>query len=252
MSKGSTNKVSKQLVYAREQGLINWDWIVDESRSAETITSWKDTDSIINAAVRGYRRDSWQEQPNRIEIWSEKGTVRGTLNPILEKYGVTFRVMHGYSSATVMNTIAEESNQSDKPLLAFYCGDFDPSGMQMSEIDIPSRISKYGGNVCINRIALLRVDVFEGGLPSFNAATKKGDSRYVWYVNNFGHKCWELDAMSPVDLRNRVEQSIILNLDIDAWNRSLEVEKVEKKSMEEFRNSWNGTQKPNRVLPPLA
>ena len=29
MSKGSTGKVSKQLVYARENSIIPWEWIVD-------------------------------------------------------------------------------------------------------------------------------------------------------------------------------------------------------------------------------
>ena len=71
----------------------------------ETQSRWRDTDSIINAAVRSYRRDYWQDQPNRVEVWSEKGTVRGTLAPVLEEFGVTFRVMHGYASATVVNKI---------------------------------------------------------------------------------------------------------------------------------------------------
>jgi hypothetical protein len=48
---------------------------------------------------RSYRRDRWAQQPRRLEVWSEKGTVRGMLAPVLDKYGVTFRVMHGYSSA---------------------------------------------------------------------------------------------------------------------------------------------------------
>lgn len=34
MEKKYTNAVSRQLVYAREQGKLRWDWIVDETRSA--------------------------------------------------------------------------------------------------------------------------------------------------------------------------------------------------------------------------
>ena len=177
MSKGSTGKVSKQLVYARENGIIPWEWIVDETRAAEKVLTWTDPDERINAAVRNYRRDYWQEQPYRIEVWSEKGTVRGTLAPILDEFGVTFRAMHGYSSATVINTIAEESNMSDKPLIAFYCGDFDPSGKHMSDIDLPDRLRRYGAKITIERIALLETDVFDGDLPSFKADTKTGDSR---------------------------------------------------------------------------
>ena len=105
MSKNSTGKVSKRLVYARENGLIPWEWIVDETREAERVSLWDNPDQIISSSIKGYRRDYWQDQPKRVEVWSEKGTVRGTLCPILEKYGVTFRAMHGYSSATVIIVI---------------------------------------------------------------------------------------------------------------------------------------------------
>lgn len=37
MAKGKTNKVSRLLVDAREDGLVPWDWIVDETREAERI-----------------------------------------------------------------------------------------------------------------------------------------------------------------------------------------------------------------------
>ena len=252
MSKNSTGKVSKLLVYARERGIIPWHWIVDETREAERILSWKDPNQRITAAVKNYRRDYWQEQPYRVEVWSEKGTIRGTLSPILDKYGVTFRAMHGYSSATVINTIAEESNDSDKPLIAFYCGDFDPSGKHMSDIDLPDRIERYGGNLEIKRIALLDDDVYEGNLPSFDAATKTGDSRHKWFVDNFGSRCWELDAMSPVTLRARVKEAILSMLDTEAWLRAIAVEAIEKASMEEFHKSWQQTQLANRGQSPFA
>jgi hypothetical protein len=246
MSKGSTSKVSKNLVYAREQGLIPWNWIVDETRSADRTQTWKDTSSLIKAAVNGYRRDYWQEQPYRVEVWSEKGTVRGTLSPILDEYGVTFRAMHGYSSATVINEIAEESNRSNKPLIAFYCGDFDPSGKHMSDIDLPGRLERYGANIAIERIALLESDVFGGELPSFAAVSKSGDTRFKWFVDNFGNKCWELDAMSPVTLRECVQTSITCKLDLDAWYRAIDIEQVQKASMQQFHQSWKNTQIANR------
>jgi hypothetical protein len=103
-----------------------------------------------------YRRNRWAQQPRQIEVWSEKGTVRGTLAPVLDKYGVTFRVLHGYSSATTVNEIAEESQDYDEPLLTLYVGDWDPSGLHMSEVDLPRRLSEYGASVEIVRVALTR------------------------------------------------------------------------------------------------
>jgi hypothetical protein len=141
MTKTNTNMVSTQLVYARENDLIPWEWIVDEARRAESVTTWANPQQILDAAVRGYRRDYWAEQPEWIEVWSEKGTCRGTLAPILNKYGITFRVMHGYGSATVLHDVAEMADESDKQLVVLYCGDRDPSGMHMSECDLVDRVA---------------------------------------------------------------------------------------------------------------
>jgi hypothetical protein len=89
-------------------------------------------------------------------------------------------------------------------------------------------------------------DVFDGDLPSFEAVSKSGDTRFQWFVANFGHKCWELDAMSPVTLRECVEASILSKLDIDAWNRAIDIEQVQKASLQEFHQSWKNTQIANR------
>ena len=239
MSKNSTSKVSKQLVWARESGLIPWHWIVDETRHAERSAVWDSIDERITQATTYYRRDNWQEQPHKLEVWSEKGTVRGTIWPVLSAYGVTFRVMHGFGSATTLNHVATMSAYSEKPLTVLYVGDFDCSGMCMSEVDIPQRIARYNGQVTIRRIALTDDDVQAGtDLPHFDADTKSGDSRYKWFVSRYGRKCWELDAMSPVVLRERVESAIADMLDMDAWNHAKAIEQVEVASMRDYQKHW--------------
>ena len=236
MSKNSTNSISRQLARAREDGVIPWEWIVDETRAAERPSRWSEPDSIIRAAVKGYRRDNWQEQEVRVEVWAEKGTVRGTLAPVLAELGVTLRVMHGFSSATVVNDIADESTSCDKPLIAFYCGDFDPSGMAMSERDLPKRLNKYGADVDLRRVCLLAKDIH--GLSQFSADTKTGDPNHGWFVERYGNRCAELDAMRPPDLRERVREAILAEMDMDAWDRALEVEAAEVESMQTFHHAW--------------
>src|SRR5439155_7943632 len=164
-------RVSTQLVYAREQGLIPWEWVVDETREAERAPTWEDPAEYARAVQRSYRRDRWALQPRRVKVWSEKGTVRGTLAPVLEEYGVTFRVMHGYGSATALYGAAGETAAHDAPLCVFYVGDWDPSGLHMSEVDLPRRLDRCGGNVELVRAALTAPDVRTPGLPSFDADT---------------------------------------------------------------------------------
>ena len=147
MDKTETNRVSVHLRDAREAKVIPWDWIVDETREAECISAWEDPAAYVDTVRRAYRRDRWTQQPCRIEVWAEKGTVRGTLAPVLNTYGVTFRVMHGYGSTTVIHDVAEESAERDQPTVALYVGDWDCSGLHMSEVDLPTRITRYGGEI---------------------------------------------------------------------------------------------------------
>src|SRR5262249_11882797 len=100
MSTKDMNRVCRLLREAREEEEIPWDWIVDESRSLEKVAAWTDVNQFLHCAMRQYRWDFWEQQPERVEVWSEKGTVRGVLQPVLDDYGVGFRVIHGFSGAT--------------------------------------------------------------------------------------------------------------------------------------------------------
>lgn len=235
MSKNTTNKVGRLLVSARESGALPWEWIVDETRSVEKAHTWSNPEQIIKAAVGQYRRDNWADQPLRVELWSEKGTVRGTLAAILHKYAIAFRVMHGYGSATSLHDAAERSIADHKPLHVLYIGDWDPSGLHMSQIDIPERVERYSGDIQFERISILATDT---DLPSFPVSDKVGDSRYQWFVENYGLRCRELDALAPPILRDRVEAAILSRIDQDAWNHALRIEDAEIDSMSTVMESF--------------
>jgi hypothetical protein len=240
MSKNETNRVSAQLTWAREQGQLDWAWIVDETRAVEVVSSWADPSQFADTVTRACRRNKWTAQPVRLEVWSEKGTVRGTLAPILNEYEVPFRVMHGYASATTVREIASLSHAIAQPIHALYVGDWDPSGLNMSEVDLPGRLREYyAQNITLSRIALVAEDVDEEtNLPGFLAETKRGDSRYRWFVERYGEMCWELDALSPVHLRNRVEDEILDRLDRATWDRYVHAEAVERESIVAAVSAW--------------
>ena len=70
-------RVYRLLREAREQGVIPWEWIVDETREFERCSVWDDPQEFAATVSRAYRREFWTQQPVRVEVWSEKGTVRG-------------------------------------------------------------------------------------------------------------------------------------------------------------------------------
>src|SRR5262249_15751575 len=155
-------------------------------------------------------------QPVRCEVWSEKGTVRGVLAPVLDHYAVGFRVMHGFSSATIVHDVSQDDD--GRELIVLYVGDFDPTGIYISQTDLPTRLPDYGGDhITLRRIALTREHV--NALPSFSATDKRKDPRYKWFCAKYGKRCWELDAMDPNDLRDCVEDAIIELIEPVAWKR---------------------------------
>jgi hypothetical protein len=228
MSTSDMSSVYRALKLAREDGVIPWDWIIDETRDLEMVTTWINGSDLADSFF--YRRDLWQSQPVTVEVWSEKGTVRGVLWPVLAELGVGFRVMHGFSSATCVHDVSNNGN-NDRPLIALYVGDRDPSGLCMTEIDLPKRIEEYGGShIELRRIALTAEQA--RALPGFSVETKKKDPRYGWYKRNYGADCWELDAMDPRALRDLVRTEIEALIDDHLWAQQEALQKREKNMIE--------------------
>ena len=161
--------------------------------------------------------------------------MRGVLAPILDHYAVGFRVMHGFSGATTIYDVAQDDD--GRELIVLYVGDFDPSGMFMSEVDLPARLARYDGDhVDLRHIALTPAQT--RGLPSFPATDKRNDPRYKWFRSNYGDQCWELDALDPNVLRDCVEQEILELIEPEAWARCEVVNKAEQASLKSVLEQW--------------
>jgi hypothetical protein len=237
MARNEMQKVYRLLKVAREQDMIPWEWIVDETRSLERVSTWNDPEQYARAVARSYRRDFWNQQPVRVEVWSEKGTVRGVLQPVLDQYAVGFRVMHGFSSATTVYDAAQDDD--GRELIVLYVGDYDPSGLFMSEEDLPKRLSEYDGDhIELRRIALTRAHTADLPDTWFPATDKIKDTRYKWFRANFGDRCWELDAMDPNELRDCVEAAIEDLIEPVAWQRCEVVNRAEQESLKTILGNW--------------
>jgi hypothetical protein len=265
MERRYVRKVGELSVSLREEGRLPCEWIVDPTRAEQGVATWDDPVAYARTVQRAYHRNKWQDQPVHVSVWSEKSTVEGTIRPVLERYEVPFQILHGWSGATPVWDAARANLGRDQRTLILYIGDYDPSGLYMSEVDLPKRLARYSSNTPANkdidltwvrrvlkaarleirRIALTKADTRALGaatrFPAADKATtpeKRGDSRYNWFVQNHGNWCWELDALSPAVLRNRLERAIVGTLDPVAWNRYVRAEEAERKLIVETCQSW--------------
>ena len=263
MAKTHTNTVSHDLTVARERKIIPWEWVVDETRRVEAPPVWAGLEDFLRDARLSYRRDLWADQDVHLEVWAEKGTVRATLAPVLDEYRIPFRVLHGFNSATVVKGTADASLDlpEDKPFVALYVGDYDPSGWYMSEVDLPARLERYGGEIDLRRIALAPgdgpgrdPDPFTGlPLPGYDVLAPErlypaGNKRAGQPKNNCtprylaeagaGRTGYELDALAPPTLRTRLLDAVWGTddapgvIDRGAWGASLEDEQDDQERLD--------------------
>jgi hypothetical protein len=265
MQKEHTSRVSELGVLLREQGRLPWDWIVDLTRLEDNVPTWADPEDYAESVMASYRKNKWADQPKHIIVCSEKSTIEGVIRPVLRRYEVPFQVLHGFSGATTVWDLVQANLGRHQDTLILYLGDWDPSGMWMSERDLPSRLARYNTDdpsdkditpeeirqiladvrLEIRRIALTEADTIAMGRAlAFPASDKgptkdsKGDSRYPWFKREYGDWCWELDALDLNVLRDRLEDAILAELDQDAWDRYVEIESLEREAIEETCRAW--------------
>ena len=202
-------------------------WIVDETREAERVNVWENAADYIETVRRAYRRDNWQGQRNYCEIWSEKATILSSIRPIANKWGVTLRVCHGFSSTGMETDTGALFENTDKAITVYWLGDHDPSGRCIEE-DIHRRVQTSSGRqFWMERLAIHPDDIQRFNLPP--QIVKETDTRARAFRQQYGSAAAtvELDALPVEELRYRIEEAIQGLLDIELWNHQLRIQDVE-------------------------
>lgn len=228
----SYNSIGNIVSRGRLAGMIDWDMIEDRMRNPEKRQTWESPEQIVRAAAASYHSDWWIPQYNYIEVWCEKDAVSNILQPVCNKWDVTFMANRGYSSQSAMYASAtrfkEQYPEEDKYL--FYLGDHDPSGLDMIR-DVADRLAMFGADdVAVKPIALNMAQIQKYDPPENPAKTT--DSRYKEYANRYGTKSWELDALEPRVLARIVEDAITPLVDMFEWEGCRRMEEQSKGDIE--------------------
>ncbi|MEK7752318.1 MAG: hypothetical protein AAB654_10415 [Acidobacteriota bacterium] len=199
-SRSEYQAVSNALVYARQEGLIPWEWMEDRLRRPRAVSMWTGLSDFAETARAAYRRDVWETQPVYLECWLEKDALSGIFEGILNEYGVTLNVGRGYDGWDSIRNAAGRFGHSEE-VSVLYWGDLDPSGEDMIR-SLQERLAFFGCEPEITKCALTIEDVERYSLPS--DFTKTTDTRRAAFVERYGDVSVELDALPVEALKERL------------------------------------------------
>lgn len=216
------NSLGRLISDARMAGLVSWTAIEDRTRGLRGTQSFINPGQAIRTVRNSYRRDLWQRQEFRPEVWIEKDALVGVIEGICVQERVDFFSCRGYNSQSEQWRAGRRFQRyvcaGQRPIV-FHLGDHDPSGVDMTR-DNQERLSLFCGvPVMVVRLAL-NMDQIERYAPPPNPV-KFTDSRATGYVAAHGEQSWELDAMEPRALRDLIRASLARLRDDALWNISL-------------------------------
>lgn len=211
----------------RLAGLIDWYAIVDRTRNLRENSHWDKPEDVIDSARYSYMLDRWKNQPNYVEVWVEKDALIGIVSQICRKLDVPHFSCRGYTSQSEMWSAAQRFIRQDyrESRTIIHLGDHDPSGIDMTR-DIQERMDMFGADVFVKRVALT-MEQIETFCPPPNP-TKLSDARASGYIREYGHECWELDALEPKVITSLIYNEVTALLDADLLSEVERREKMDK------------------------
>jgi len=233
----SYQKLSRLCVQGRNEGLLPEDAFADRLRQVDRLSSWTDLQDFMKSVRHSYRKDRWQNQPNYIEIWSEKDALRSVLTQVTHYYDVSLMIVRGQVSRTAIYEAYERFEvqiDGGKDCFLYYAGDFDPSGLAIYE-SLKDRISNFGNAgelINFERIALTPEQIEAYHLPSDPG--KESDPNYKSFVQEYGPQVVELDSLPPDVLKRLVKDCIEENILPDPWADMAEAEDIERAKLQEM------------------
>lgn len=208
----------------REQGLVAWNAIVDETRSmetpfvAESVREWL----VLILDSEQTMLDPWA--PDRAPmVLTESRSLAGVLRATLREYSVSFAATNGQVGGFLRTVVKPRLEAGDRVL---YLGDLDLAGERHIEANTRRVLEREVGALRWERLALTREQVAEYDVPPI----PKTDHRFK---DERGlHDAYETEALSQGVIvqivRDRLEELLPEPLE-DVQER----ERAEKSAMRE-------------------
>jgi hypothetical protein len=223
-------KVQNLLAVMRREGELPYAWLADNTRWMRKPRTYDGLANAIEHWARSYRRSLWSDADSYVEIWLEKDALAGVLVDVTIEYDVPLMVSRGYASLSFLHNAADTIASLHRPAFIYHLGDYDPSGVNAAEkIEQTLRELAPDAEIHFQRVAVTPEQIELWNLAS--RPTKTSDTRSKSWM---GGDSVELDAISPADLRDLVEDCITRHLDSDQLETLQVAEKSEREVLRHF------------------
>lgn len=245
---GSTNNqkaykyLGNLLAQARLSGLMDWNSMIDKTRSMGGLPHWKTSQDILKSVAQQYAVDKWTDQKYRPEVWIEKDAIESVASVICDRHDVPYFSCRGYTSLTSIWSAAQRlANVAVTSIpVILHLGDHDPSGIDMSR-DIEERVRLFGGKKLRSKLIFERVALNMNQVEQYNPPenpAKISDSRFNKYMKQFGESSWELDALDPEVVDGLVSARLDNYKNKRLFNKFKKQETTDKSELQALSDKW--------------
>jgi hypothetical protein len=235
-------------VRARQEGAIDWDDIVDETRWVIGVQTSGSMQDYLRESIFSFRLDVWVDKPVRVRVWCESFSAAGILSPICQPWRVNVYPCRGYGSHTFIHEqalIIGDDYERGIETYCYYFGDYDPSGTDIDRY-VCDTLREYttAKHFHWQRVAVTREQIEAWSLPT--APPKTSDSRSKKFDDT---RTVELEAIRPDHFRVLVEGVITQHIDEEELERRKTVEDAQRRAGAEFLDRWEKREKRRKTTP---
>jgi len=264
------------LVDARMAGLIDWNRMADNVRSASLRGGgWRDPAHYAESIGTDYARNTSSVQDVWIEVWVEKDAQVGIVDSIVREWRISSFACRGNVSSSAIYQAGlrlADKIQAGKRVVILHLGDHDPNGIDMSRDNEDRLRQMILVNLGVDPLEVAdcaaledpgdeewgflwedattvedpflfrRIGLNMDQIREFNpppSPAKITDSRARGYIERFGEDSWELDALTPAAMREIITANVLEFFDLDAFREVLDEEEIERNQLTSIADRWD-------------
>jgi hypothetical protein len=165
---------------------------------------------------------------------------------VTRKYQITTSSGRGFNSIDPWHDLYERFEESGKErLILIVLSDFDPEGEMIPHVGGRTLVDDFGVDydaIAVIKAGVTREQIVRYRLQPQNFA-KETSSNHGWFVerNDGDDAVYELEALDPADMLRDLDEIIRSVIDIDLFNREVEIEREEAVYLESIRGRAEAT-----------